>query len=492
MTQNRFNVVDEAWIPVADNGLISLRDLFSRVGLQSLGGTALQKVALFKFLMAIVQAARTPKNTEEWTQLGVQGLSCAVLEYLERWHDSFWLYGSKPFLQMPAVKKACLQKYAAVLPEVSSGNTTVLTQWQHSRPLSDADKVLLVIVNMGCCFGGKKTDPHVVLSPGVVKSSSGKGGPSLCSIGLLHTFLTGSSIVESLWFNMLTLQDIADRPVFTNGLGVPPWEVMPQGEVCPVAEQLKASLMGRLVPMARFCLLEDEGLRFVEGLQYLDYRDGHVDPSASVQVGGKKVRMLWADPAKRPWRSLTAMLSFILEDNANTGFECAHLRVGLPRLAENGMTDFGIWSGGVKVSSNSGEQYLSGADDMVESEIRLDAHTVYSETWFPLLKMKTAAMDEISKYLYGAVMGYSKCFKDDSADVHAKTAQHLYWQLAEPCFQELLFACEDEEATDAVKKAMQRVVGAANTAFNAVCPQTTARQIQAWAQCRPRLGKFLE
>ena len=43
--ENRFNLVDEPWIPVADYGRVSLRDIFSNSEYRSLGGNAVQKVA---------------------------------------------------------------------------------------------------------------------------------------------------------------------------------------------------------------------------------------------------------------------------------------------------------------------------------------------------------------------------------------------------------------------------------------------------------------
>lgn len=75
-------------------------------------------------------------------------------EYLDRWHDRFYLYGDKPFLQMPAIKAANVQNFGAVLAEISTGNTTVLTQSQVEKMLIDADKALLIVQLMGFGLGG--------------------------------------------------------------------------------------------------------------------------------------------------------------------------------------------------------------------------------------------------------------------------------------------------------------------------------------------------
>lgn len=488
MTKNTYNLVDEAWIPVADKGLVSLRDVFQRTDLHALGGTALQKIAVLKLLCAVGQAAYTPDDDTAWARLTAHGLCEKVLAYLQGLHDSFWLYGEKPFLQMPAVKKAKLQEYGALMPEIASGNTSLLTQWQQSPVLNDADKALLLLVNMSLCFGGKKTDKSVVLTPGITKSS-GKSGPALCHMGLLHTFLTGATLQETVWLNLQTKKGIGTNAVFTEGLGLPPWESMPAGEACPVAEKLKHSLMGRLVPLARFCLLEEDGLRYVEGIQHPDYQQGYADPSASMRETGKKTQMLWCDPTKRPWRSLSALLSFMAETNHSDALFCPLLHQGVPRLSIGGVERFGIWSGGVRVSSNAGEQYLTGADDVVESETLLDTQHLHHDNWFSNVQGFMTDLEAMSKVVYASVVSFFKAMKNGSAEDHAREATHLYWQLAEHQFQALLDACA---GTELERKAVTlRMVTAAHSAFDMTCPQGTSRQIQAWAHYRPRLGKFL-
>ena len=263
--ERRFNLVDEAWIPVAGTGRASLREVFSRYWPGVPGGTPLEKIALFKLLQAIAQAAHTPADEAEWLALGPDGLAEACLAYLERWHEAFWLYGPQPFLQFPAVERAKIVPYGSLLPHIASGNTSVLFQSQVERPLDDGQKALLLLVNMSCCFSGKKVDKAVALSPGIEKSSSAKAGPAICALGLLHSFVLGPSLRETVWRNLLTRDELAEERLYENGVGTPPWERMPRGEADDVAEALKRSLMGRLVPLARFYLLTEAGMHSVEG-----------------------------------------------------------------------------------------------------------------------------------------------------------------------------------------------------------------------------------
>ena len=402
---NRYNMIDEPWIPVADHGRVSLRQVFTQQEYRSLGGNPVQKIALIKLLLAIAQGAATPVDDQAWSALGSQGLAERCLSYLARWHDRFYLYGERPFLQMPSITAAKLQDFGAVLPEISTGNTTVLNQSQIPRSLSEAEKALLIVSLMGFALAGKKTDNSVILSPGYQgkhngkgKASSGKPGPAVAHMGLLHSFILGPNLLETVWLNLLTVQQVELTNMYPQGIGTPPWELMPEGEDCLVARSLKESLMGRLVPICRFCLLGEKGLHYSEGLAHASYKEGVTDPTTAVNYAGKEPKALWVDPEKRPWRELTALLGFFGQ-NASQGFQSLQLRSVLDRTRDATNT-FSVWSGGLRVSSNAGEQYASGSDDFVESQVLLDSDML-GEIWFTQLKSEMDELDVLARNLYG-------------------------------------------------------------------------------------------
>ena len=190
--QARFNLVDEPWLPVAGHGLASLRSIFARSDLPALGGSVTEKIAAIKLLQAIAQAACTPKDDEEWQRLGEEGMARACLDYLERWRDAFWLYHpEKPFLQFPAVAKAEIKPYGAPLPEIATTNASIVFQQQvppEPQHVSDDARARFVLAHMSCCFGGKKVEKGITAKP----------GPALCSYGLLHSFLLGNSVRQSI------------------------------------------------------------------------------------------------------------------------------------------------------------------------------------------------------------------------------------------------------------------------------------------------------
>lgn len=426
----------------------------------------------------------------------VDGLSERCLAYLDKWHDRFYLYGDKPFLQMPAIRSAKVQPFGAVLPEVSTGNTTILSHIQVERSLDDGAKALLILSLMGFALAGKKTDNNVVLTEGYTgktkpngKQTSGKAGPSVAHMGLLHNFLYGNDLRQTIWLNLFTARQIDQMKIYPEGVGCAPWEVMPEGEDCEQARKLKSSLMGRLLPFCRFCLLTDEGLHYSEGIAHPGYKEGVVDPSMAINNSGKEPKGLWVDPEKRPWRELTALLGFI--DQSDTqGFQSWQIRNGLER-ARDRVDTFAIWSGGLRVSSNAGEQYASGNDDFVESQIWLHSD-ILGKPWFSQLKQEMDALDGLAKNLYGRVQGYFKELTVDGSKISPQATQ-LFWQLCERDFQELVDHChQTDEAANHRKKLRQRFAGYVNQAYDKFCPRETARQLDAWAKCRPNNSQYLK
>lgn len=95
MTENRYNLLDEAWIPIADMGKAGLLRVFGGRECRALGGTAVQKIAVLKLLIAIAQAAATPQDTQEWAAMGPDGLGERCTAYLKLWRNAFLINGMK-------------------------------------------------------------------------------------------------------------------------------------------------------------------------------------------------------------------------------------------------------------------------------------------------------------------------------------------------------------------------------------------------------------
>ncbi|WP_017345815.1 type I-E CRISPR-associated protein Cse1/CasA [Pantoea sp. A4] len=503
--ENHFNLIDSPWIPVSEVGPVSLKTIFSNAALRALGGSSVEKIAITKLLLAIAQAAHTPQDDGEWEKMGWQGMAENCLGYLKKWHDRFYLYGDKPFLQMPAIRTAERKSVWALSPEVSTGNTTVLTQTQQQHSTDDADRALAIIVQMGFGLSGKKTDNSVVLTPGYLgkqndkgKPASGKHGVSVGHLGLLHSFWLGNSIIHTLWLNLFTTEDIAQLAMYPS-LGVAPWENMPTGEDDKIARALKKSLLGRLVPMGKFCLLENDSIHYTDGVIHAGYLEGKVDPTASVDFSQIKPKALWANPNKTPWRELPSLLHFIGKDKKG-GVETQQLKITFGRVSSN-VEQFSLWSGGLRVSSNAGEQYASGTDDYVQSEIRLSSHLTGSE-FINHLEDEMEQLDNVQKLLWGAVVKYFRQLSDiDKSGIgnvqvfvssQAEKTTRLFWRLCEQHSQVLISTCASHSTAGKKRIQLRKTfVSYALQVFDQMCPNDSARQMDAWACTRPSFSEYL-
>lgn len=488
---SRFNLIEEPWIPLAGHGLTALRNIFDPACIGELGVNPQEKIALLKFFQAIAQAACTPKDDEDWKQLGAGRLSAACLEYLRKHRDDFWLYSDgQPFLQMPRIKQAKALPLGAFLPYITTGNTTVLWDFQREHSLTDAQKALLLVTLSGGGLGGKNIDDSLVLTPGVHKTKTGQPGPWVGSRGYLHHFLMGSNLLQTIWLNILTRADIEKLSVFTAGLGQAPWEKMPEGEACPVARSLRDSLMGRLVPLGKFCLLDGDVMHYTDGITYPSHKEGGYDISMALSNDGKNIKALWADPEKEPWRDLPALLAFLGADGQD-GMICRGLQICLQRIkisAKSGITDFGIWAGGIKVIRDSfGGQKASGTDDFVDSYVRLSMDLFNGNAWYPAFKREMDALNKVGGEVHNTVRDYGKEMKADDVSMAGK-AVRLFWELCKREAQHIVDNCADNTTMPDLRR---KLANFALQAYNDVCPRDTARQLEAWAAHRPNLGFYL-
>lgn len=483
--ENRFNLIDEPWIPVVERGLVSLRDIFQNKAITELKGNAVEKLAMLKLLLAIAQSAKTPKTEKEWKALTANGLADTCLHYLDTWHHRFYLYGKAPFLQMPAIVLAPAQPIDMMTMDIAVGNKTMLRQNQQTRSFTDADKALLVVTQMAFGLGGKKGGQKVVLSrSGLKKKPAAKPAPAMVWEGPLHSFILGKTLQETIWLNLLDEEQIAQIGTFQQGLGVAPWEVMPESEDCEVAKGLQRSLIGRLVPMSRFLLLSSDGVHFSEGIIHPGYAEGAIDPSVTVEKNPKKWRLVWVDPNKRPWRDLTALLGFI-DASKSSGFQCWQLTHSLGRA--RGVVDvFSIWSAGLRVSNPSGVQYISGRNDFIESTHHIESSQL-GEVWFAHFTQEMKQLDALSRVVYACVNAFFKAQQVDGKST-AKKASLLFWQLCEQQAQNLIDYCDDPDQCAQLWRLFTQY---AHQAYNTYCPNNTARQMEAWAQSRPKTHSFL-
>ena len=475
MEENRFNLVDEPWINIESYGLVSLKSLFEKNIYKRISGTPIEKIAILKLLQGICQAAWTPTDEDEWKKGGEERLSKECLDYLEKYKDRFFLYGQRPFLQSPNIKddkrtKKC--SLGIINIENASGNTTIWSQMQREKYLSDAEKAVMLITLMGFALGGKKWGSDPIYNP--FEDREEKSSPSGINLkkGLLHSFCFGNTILQTLWLNLLVKENLEGKYTQKD----PPWiwESMPEPfhtENSLITEYAK-SVTSRLVPLSRFCLFsknqENEDVIFIT--KGMVYPLTEIDPSVS--YGDKK--SLMCDPKKRPWRNLPAMLAF-LGTNEKERYDCFQLEIAIKRSANlSCISAIEIWSGGVKVSNNAGEEYFNADDDFVESSINLPKTTL-NKNYFTNFQTEIKFLQSLSKILKESIKKY---FKSLNAGEDLNKSELLFWQFCEKRLSNLVKACESSEE---IAKIRNKFILDAENTFNAVCHKNTARELDAWA-----------
>lgn len=494
-----FNLTERAWIKT-NSGERSLRELFAAGGeIKALSGDPVEKISTLKLALAIAQSALRGqlKNNDDWQALSLSKLSAQVLTYLDKYGQEFDLYGEHPFLQIKKLKE--IAKNPGKTPgtfqvEISTGNTTVFTQSQRERPLNDAEKARLLISQMSFALSGKKTDHTMVLSPGYEKGKSACSGPAVGMYGALHCFYKGENFLETVRYNLLTDEDLQALNIYPEGLGYAPWERMPQGEDDEIARVLRGSYIGRLVSMCRFCLYDSETLLVTEGIRPLTVKEKVFDPSVTTFVTKKEeLSLIYCDPEYRPWRQLTSLLSF-MDEKRREG--CRQLALPSKRVFKEGRA-VKVWTGGLRITFQSGEQYAAGKDDYVESEFTIPPE-FYASLAYGALCREMEVLDGINKVLYASVREYYEkqkvqMPKKSSSPSRPRAATREFWLKCERYADELTdcVCSESEESQQRIAELRVKFTSFAREIFDRTCQQTTARQIAAWAEARPHLSKFL-
>ena len=486
---NRFNLVDEPWIPVARAGLVSLSQIFTDPSLRALGGNPVQKIAIIKLLLAIAQAAATPRDEAEWEALGAEGLAAKCQAYLTAKRDCFWLYGTKPFLQMRTLSRYKEQTIGTIIPYISTGNTTILNQSQIESPVTDSEWALILIVEQNFALKGTKAYGALTADDSKGKGKATKSGPALGPKGNLHSFILLDSILQTVYLNLFTKEMVSGLGY--EEVGLPAWEFQINDRTDINAQSLQKSFLGRLCPLSRFIVKDENRLQYCEGIVYSDHRDGVTDPSVAKGYNEKSGTyfVLSVDPIKRPWRELTALLSFF-SNESRRDISCPQLKNTLTksRLLDR-FDDFAVWSGGVVITGDSYEQYPKSEDDFVESELRLKTSFFKTDSgWITSLNLELNELDILSTEIKNSTYKNQKREiadskeRDKRADALAGNSQTLFWQLAERQFQALIDACTDASKAKEMRKSFAAY---ALQAYDTFCPKDTARQLDAWAANKP-------
>lgn len=490
--ENYFNLVEEKWIPLELEGRASLLDAFNPVSSSRIGGNAIQKFALIKLLLAIAQTCWTPEDDGEWASEGLEGMCRKCNEYLLQKRDLFFLYGERPFLQFPKLLECGLKPKDignCLIPDLLSDNNSILNSFLLPKKVSDAEKAVFLVTLMNYSLAGKRVDGlSPVFSPGYnTKKKTAKPGPSIGNyVGYLQTCFLGQNIAETVWLNLFSKISIERYlPEELYSVGTPPWEKMPSGEDDSVAKCLKNSFMGTLCAVSRFVFFTREnGIIYTGGVEYPSHKEGWREPFMSYDLGEK---VAWVDPTRRPWRNLNAILGFAILDSGKDGFDCPQISLlfNRNRRAKNSL---GILSGGLKVRANAGDQSVKQDDDFVDDQVFLRTRDIDS-SWYMKLNNEFVELDGLAKRVFGSVSSYYKKLSVPRGKEKAQKAVFEFWSRCEAKKEELF---SGEYSDECIKQRRVYFAHCASDAFDEYCPRETAKQMCAWAKCRPSFSKYLD
>ena len=220
MNEIEFNLVDETWIRVMAGDCsikeLSLKDTLTEAhNFKGLAGEMEpQNVALLRLLIAIVHTVFSRVDTEgnnspaedektaleRWNQLMRRGCfpRKPVLDYLETWHDRFWLFHPKrPFNQAASANNGTENTAAKLNGEVSESNNkarlfSFLTgKGKQGMSFAESARWLLFLNGFDDC-AAKQRD-----------KSSGSRSMTVAWLGKLGiVYAVGSSLFETIMLNM--------------------------------------------------------------------------------------------------------------------------------------------------------------------------------------------------------------------------------------------------------------------------------------------------
>ena len=223
MTEMEFNLLDETWIRVrlSDNTVreVSLTDalIHAHEYVDLAGETPTQDAAVLRLLLSIpltifyrvdVEGNAAPLTTSDeallrWQSLWKQGYfpQKPVLEYLEAWHDRFWLFHpERPFWQVPEAAVGTEYRASKLNGEISESDNKArlfpLYSGEKKNALTYAQAARwLLYVN---AFDDTSAKPKGKNLPSVGAGWIGK-------IGFIQAM--GKNLFETLLFNMTMLKD---------------------------------------------------------------------------------------------------------------------------------------------------------------------------------------------------------------------------------------------------------------------------------------------
>ena len=330
----KFNLIEEKWIPVRDDGRVrevSLRDAlvhaheYERIE----DSSPLVEVALLRVLLAVLHRAfQGPASELELRRIFAAGRfpEGQIDAYLDRFYDRFWLVHDKaPFWQVSDLSEDDPLPWTKLLPEHASGNNPTLFSHAYDDappPASYAE-------------AARALAAHQIYNPGGLLQRLGVRSTVAAPLAKAAAFVaTGENLFDTLVFSLGVYTSEHDRPI---------WEEEPlHSRDIAAAKDGKPRTRWPLTGRTRIYTWPSRGVRLLpegEVIHFIAYGPG-VHPQGSELPPEDPLLAVVANPQKKTlgairlredrafWRDFTALFPTPTHGRPPRTLETAYELVG--------------------------------------------------------------------------------------------------------------------------------------------------------------------
>ncbi|MCX6924944.1 MAG: type I-E CRISPR-associated protein Cse1/CasA [Verrucomicrobia bacterium] len=305
------NLATDPWIPVVRTdgqiGNMSLEQAFDQgQSVRDLDVRPHERIALMRLLLAIAHAGLDgPDDDNGWRRCREE-LRGAALAHLSKHRVAFQLLGEGARFGQLFSGTNHSPKPNATHPMWASKLDLLLSTGQKATAFDNAAGSLRAFTPPALA---RMLLAYQACSPLV--GGAYKGRSPCVERNMLHTFLCGENLLETIWLNLLD-GALVERQFGAQHWGTPVWLAMPQSPADELAIQnATTTYLGRLVPLPRAIWLGEDGrtIGLKNGLKYPAWVGEPPEPSATLLAGkSKRERRVFGIRLDRAlWRDLPAL-----------------------------------------------------------------------------------------------------------------------------------------------------------------------------------------
>lgn len=476
------NLTADAWIPVittdGSQRSVSLHELFASAhGIRDFAVKPHEKIALLRLLIGITQAALDgPEDPYAWEKCR-DAIPAVAKGYLDEWQAKFELFGADArFLQIAGLKPGREDGEPNPATKLdlalASGNNASLfdNAAGQTRAVPPA-RLALTLLTFQCFAPGGRIGIAKWNGADTPGKGSSNHAPCIPS-GMLHTFLQGASLIETLHLNLLTKEEVDSMQ--GGGWGRPVWEMpVTAAEDKAAIKNATMTYLGRLAPLSRAVRLDARGLDMIlaNGLDYPLYPIFR-EPAATVVQRKEGPGIFGVSLGRGIWRQLSAIT---VKHQFGEDQLCGPR--ALLNLADGrGAT---LWVGALATDKAKIEDVVEASYDLPPGMFRDIGRKLYEEG--------IALADSWHSALWRSIKTYAAVLKLEPPP-YDRGRQH-FWTVVEQHVPKLIaLVAAPETAGDlSASDWGKEVRRAAHGAYEFACACQSPRQIEAFALGRQQL-----